>query len=202
MGAASSCCSVEPSKQKDLIRHDATPTDQHHATQPESRQPTPAELEQFRTNLNEGIDTIVVIADGKKIPCRLKWSASEQNLIISCDVNNHMHIRRMALNELLAVIHDRKDLARVATRANIVEDPACVALHLASNTCIPLSFHKIEEKICFVEFMRQIKSQAAPQSISTSNQTTGGNGNTAGLSSSSSSSDQTSKNQPAPLPSS
>lgn len=29
----------------------------------------------------------------------------------------------MALNELLAVIYGRKDLGRVATRANIVDDP-------------------------------------------------------------------------------
>lgn len=66
----------------------------------------------------------------------------------------------MALEELVTVIDNPKDLARVATKANIVDDPTCVALHLASNTCIPICLESVSDKNCFVAYMRQLKSQA------------------------------------------
>eukprot|EP01054_Gregarina_sp_Poly1_P001345 Gregarina_sp_Poly_1__1344@NODE_1332_length_4355_cov_250_381530_g896_i0_p3_GENE_NODE_1332_length_4355_cov_250_381530_g896_i0NODE_1332_length_4355_cov_250_381530_g896_i0_p3_ORF_typecomplete_len106_score0_31ISP3_C/PF18045_1/8_8e08ISP1_C/PF18161_1/1_7e06_NODE_1332_length_4355_cov_250_381530_g896_i027953112 len=35
----------------------------------------------------------------------------------------------------------------------------CVALHLASNTCIPICMETVDDRRCFVEFMRHAKSQ-------------------------------------------
>lgn len=83
----------------------------------------------------------------------------------SFSFNNYIqiHVRRMELDELVAVIYGKKELTRVATRANIVDDPTCVALHLASNTCIPICMQSVEDRQCFVDFMKQIKGNAPQQ---------------------------------------
>eukprot|EP01057_Protomagalhaensia_wolfi_P001331 Protomagalhaensia_wolfi_Nauph_80__1330@NODE_1794_length_1336_cov_34_888204_g1398_i0_p1_GENE_NODE_1794_length_1336_cov_34_888204_g1398_i0NODE_1794_length_1336_cov_34_888204_g1398_i0_p1_ORF_typecomplete_len198_score25_26ISP3_C/PF18045_1/1_5e28ISP1_C/PF18161_1/1_9e24SnoaL/PF07366_12/0_082_NODE_1794_length_1336_cov_34_888204_g1398_i07411247 len=167
MGAVSSCCSVESSKdKKEVIHADAAArTDEHPGgvSSPTAvGQVTTAQLQAFQDRLEQDINMIVVIADGKRIPCRLRWTASDRSLTMLCDVNSHVHIRRISLNELVAVIHGRKDLGRVATKANIVDDPTCVALHLQSNTCIPICMETAEDRACFVEFMRQEKARPPP----------------------------------------
>ncbi|EZG68908.1 putative inner membrane complex sub-compartment protein 1 [Gregarina niphandrodes] len=63
----------------------------------------------------------------------------------------------MSLDELVTVISGRKDLGRVATKANIVDEPTCVALHLASNTCIPILLESLSDKNCFVHLMNELK---------------------------------------------
>eukprot|EP01053_Blabericola_migrator_P008817 Blabericola_migrator_1__8816@NODE_4657_length_1035_cov_310_934917_g2896_i0_p1_GENE_NODE_4657_length_1035_cov_310_934917_g2896_i0NODE_4657_length_1035_cov_310_934917_g2896_i0_p1_ORF_typecomplete_len176_score17_56ISP3_C/PF18045_1/1_1e26ISP1_C/PF18161_1/3_1e23_NODE_4657_length_1035_cov_310_934917_g2896_i068595 len=172
MGAVSSCCSVETSKdKKEVIRSDAANNklDTQHTGGVAGEAPglptavgqvTPAQLKAFQERLEDSIDITVVIADGKRIPCRLHWT-KDNALTMYCDVNSHVHIRRMGLDELVAVIHGKKDLARVATKANIVDDPTCVALHLQSNTCIPICMGSPEDRLCFVEFMRRAKAQAS-----------------------------------------
>lgn len=165
MGNTNACCSIE-SKPSEHIktgggRSTSTPVDERVHTDNTHLVPTAAELQSFRTRLENSISIMVVIADGKKIHCRLRWQPSEQGFVMTCEANNHLHIRRISLDELVTVIHGSKDLGRVATRAKIADDPSCVALHLASNTCIPICLENESDKNCFVYTVRQLKEEGA-----------------------------------------
>lgn len=64
------------------------------------------------------------------------------------------------LSDVKSLLHSRDQLKRVETRANLVDDENCVALHLLeSGNCIPLRFAEAMDKHTFVEMMRKLKAE-------------------------------------------
>jgi len=161
MGAdLSSCCSVEPSGDRSVI---ATKKDNDTADAPQAQAkatpstPAPPEpqydVEQFSKKVEEGMDVTVLLADGTKLACQLKLNKEERSVSISCEKN----LRIIPLSELKTVLHGRDQLKRVETKANLVDDPNCVALHMATGNCIPMRFEGLEDKECFVLLMKSFR---------------------------------------------
>lgn len=64
------------------------------------------------------------------------------------------------LSDVKSLLHTRDQLKRVETRANLVDDENCVALHLLeSGNCIPLRFAEPKNKHVFVEMMKHLKCE-------------------------------------------
>ncbi|PHJ20456.1 imc sub-compartment protein isp1 [Cystoisospora suis] len=62
------------------------------------------------------------------------------------------------LSDVKALLYTKDQLQRVETRANLIDDENCVALHLLeSGNCIPLRFETPKDKFCFVDLVKAIK---------------------------------------------
>eukprot|EP00918_Siedleckia_nematoides_P050510 GHVU01110653.1.p1 GENE.GHVU01110653.1~~GHVU01110653.1.p1 ORF type:complete len:188 (-),score=20.94 GHVU01110653.1:893-1456(-) len=186
MGAeVSSCCAVEPAGDKKVVQskdaangkvpngeandkggaaaYAATP--QGGAASPPPPAPAPPaepvpDTKAFSNKLHEAVQVTVLLANGTSLTCMLKLEGIGQDnasLSISCDSN----MRSIPINELRNVLHGRDQLKRVETRANLVDDPKCVALHLSTGNCIPLRFDVLEDKEAFVALVKELKKQAA-----------------------------------------
>lgn len=186
MGGLSSCCSTEPSENKETIKGSqgaaaeapapgsadnaeasmryprglGKQEDGHREAsgRPPSGAAPPAISEaviaQFRKRLESSMEVIVLLADGSRLTCDLKLNPSSESLIISCDAN----LREIPLNELKAILHGKEQLRRVETKAALTDDPNCVALHMMTGNCIPLRFDTVDEKECFIELVKQLKT--------------------------------------------
>jgi len=162
MGAdLSSCCSVEPSGDKSVISTKKLDGDVPEAseTQPKMSNSTssPAapqyDVDEFSRKVEEGMDVTVLLADGTKLACQLKLNKDDRSVAISSDKN----LRIIPLSELKTVLHGRDQLKRVETKANLVDDPNCVALHMATGNCIPMRFEELDDKECFVLLMKKLR---------------------------------------------
>eukprot|EP00923_Selenidium_pygospionis_P047117 GHVN01081311.1.p2 GENE.GHVN01081311.1~~GHVN01081311.1.p2 ORF type:complete len:178 (+),score=43.93 GHVN01081311.1:146-679(+) len=173
MGAElSGCCAVEKAADKAVISEEKTEAplqpEVHGAPQPPApppkkeeppqRVPTPEEVAAFQERLLKGMEVVVLLADGTGLTCQLKLSLEDQYaLSIAADKN----LRVIPFNELKAILYGKDQLKRVETKANLVDDPNCVALHMVTGNCIPLRFDELPDKDCFVAMMRKLKAAAS-----------------------------------------
>jgi len=163
MGAdLSSCCSVEPSADKSVISTKKGEENEASDTLPTSKPPTSAapsppppqfDVDAFSAKVENSMDVIVLLADGTRLACQLKLNKEERSLTISCEKN----IRVIPLSELKTVLHGKDQLKRVETKANLIDDPNCVALHMATGNCIPMRFDALEDKECFVLLLKKLR---------------------------------------------
>jgi len=165
MGAdLSSCCSVEPAGDKSVVsakkaaeggEGTEAPQMQAKASSPASSSPAlpQFDVEKFSKKVEEGMDVIVLLADGTKLACQLKLNKDERSVSISCEKN----LRIIPLSELKTVLHGKDQLKRVETKANLVDDPNCVALHMATGNCIPMRFDELDDKECFVLLIKTLR---------------------------------------------
>eukprot|EP01070_Trichotokara_eunicae_P002634 Trichotokara_eunicae@DN2782_c0_g1_i1.p1 len=156
----SSCCSVEASPDKQVIKDQGAEggTGKDRAATPVAAvaaEPTKAEVEKFQRRLEDSMDVIVLLADGTRLACQLKLNTIENTLAISCEKN----LRIIPLNELRAVLHGKDQLRRVETKANLVEDPQCLALHMSTGNCIPMRFETVQDQQCFIILLKGLKAQ-------------------------------------------
>jgi len=162
MGAdLSSCCSVEPAGDKAVVSAKKDEGSTQEVPQvPMKAPPVPAsppvvqyDVDKFCKKVEEGMDVIVLLADGTRLACQLKLNKDERSVSISCEKN----LRIIPLSELKTVLHGKAQLKRVETKANLVDDPNCVALHMATGNCIPMRFEQLEDKECFVLLMEKLR---------------------------------------------
>lgn len=167
MGGVSSCCSTEPAESKEAISvaADASAAKKGHNTDRGSEHfagpPCPpvatharvSDRDAFQRRLEQGIEVIVLLADGTRLTCDLKLSTADKALIISCDTN----VREIPLRDLKAILHGKDQLRRVETKAPLTEDANCVALHMVTGNCIPIRFEIQDDKNAFIELIRKLK---------------------------------------------
>lgn len=114
------------------------------------------EINDLRGRLQAGLNITVLLQDATKLSCTLHLNAADNSLSISCEDK----VRVIPLSDVKSLLHTRDQLKRVETRANLVDDGNCVALHLLeSGNCIPLRFEEAKDKSIFVEMMRQLKAE-------------------------------------------
>lgn len=117
--------------------------------------PTQAEVDALKGRLLAGMNTIVLLQDGTQLACLLLYNPAEQCLSISCEDK----VRIIPLSDVKALLYTRDQLQRVETKANLVGDQCCVALHLQeSGNCIPLRFDSPADKSAFVELVKRVKT--------------------------------------------
>lgn len=161
MGAVSSCCSAEPADSKETIGGHSTSEAARGSSRHDIDISKPmktvsdAEVDAFQRRLERSIDVIVLLADGTRLTCQLKLNKEDKSLVISCDTN----LRVIPLTELKATLHGRDQLRRVETKANLVDDPNCVALHMMTGNCIPIRFDENSDKNAFIETIKRIKQR-------------------------------------------
>eukprot|EP00382_Lankesteria_abbotti_P005256 CAMPEP_0113848056 /NCGR_PEP_ID=MMETSP0372-20130328/2237_1 /TAXON_ID=340204 /ORGANISM="Lankesteria abbotti" /LENGTH=165 /DNA_ID=CAMNT_0000817441 /DNA_START=260 /DNA_END=757 /DNA_ORIENTATION=+ /assembly_acc=CAM_ASM_000359 len=159
----SSCCSVEPAGDKQVVNSSdknehvpkpSSPTKSGRGGQKaKEREYDGPDVEKFQRKLEDVMDVIVLLADGTRLTCQLKLNVEDKFLAISCEKN----VRLIQLSDLKAILHGRDQLKRVETKASLIDDPNCVALHMVTGNCIPVRFEVLEDKIAFVELIRRIK---------------------------------------------
>ncbi|KAL8453919.1 hypothetical protein Emed_000630 [Eimeria media] len=117
---------------------------------------TSEEVSGLKSRLQSGMAITVLLQDGTKLSCTLHLSPADNSLSISCEDK----VRVIPLSDVKSLLHTREQLKRVETRANLVDDENCVALHLLeSGNCIPLRFTETPDKHIFVEMLRQLKAE-------------------------------------------
>ncbi|KAL8271817.1 hypothetical protein Esti_004207 [Eimeria stiedai] len=117
---------------------------------------TSEEVSGLKSRLQSGMAITVLLQDGTKLSCTLHLSPTDNSLSISCEDK----VRVIPLSDVKSLLHTREQLKRVETRANLVDDENCVALHLLeSGNCIPLRFTEAPDKHIFVEMLRQLKAE-------------------------------------------
>ncbi|KAF8822570.1 IMC sub-compartment protein ISP1 [Cardiosporidium cionae] len=159
MGGLSSCCSVEEAKDK-VIVSEGSPTLTTMAAGTimilENAAIAPAEdVNVFKARLQKGIGILVLLQDGTKLPCILCLNLTERAISISCDDK----VRVIPISDIRQLLETKEQLWRVETKANLIEDPKCIALHLAeSGNCIPIRFDSDGEKQNFASIIHAMKS--------------------------------------------
>lgn len=116
----------------------------------------PEDISELRTRLQSGMAITVLLQDGTKLSCTLHLNPADNSLSISCEDK----VRVIPLSDVKSLLYSREQLKRVETRANLVDDENCVALHLLeSGNCIPIRFAEVMDKHVFVEMMKHLKSE-------------------------------------------
>ncbi|CDJ37658.1 Apicomplexan CP 15/60K like protein, related [Eimeria tenella] len=153
--------SEQKSKDKERENKEAAKEEKKPKKQQQQEQPAVAvnqpEVEDLRKRLQGGMAIIVLLQDGTKLACTLHLNPSDKSLSISCEDK----VRVIPLSDVKSLLHTRDQLKRVETKANLVDDENCVALHLIeSGNCIPIRFEAVKDKHIFVEMMKQLKEEA------------------------------------------
>ncbi|KYF41501.1 IMC sub-compartment protein ISP1 [Toxoplasma gondii ARI] len=176
MGAVSSCCAVEESEERQVMqqenagktkgeksRYERKKGDKSGKRSPSHRashagsapQVTAADIEDLHRRLLAGMAVLVLLQDGTRLQCILHYNEADSSLSISCEDK----VRVIPLSDIKALLHTRDQLQRVETKANLVDDESCVALHLLeSGNCIPLRFDGVKDKTCFVDLLKKLKA--------------------------------------------
>eukprot|EP00920_Eleutheroschizon_duboscqi_P012391 GHVT01029552.1.p1 GENE.GHVT01029552.1~~GHVT01029552.1.p1 ORF type:complete len:151 (+),score=25.27 GHVT01029552.1:469-921(+) len=146
MGGLSSCCAVEDATDKQLIKGDEhAPLDS-------------ATMDAFRQRLENSLQVLVLLQDGTKLACDLKFLAADNSLTICCADK----VRTIPLSDIRDVLSTEEQLRRVETRANLVDDLNCVGLHLnESGNCIPIRFDAHQDKLAFVQMLLKMSTEPA-----------------------------------------
>eukprot|EP00922_Rhytidocystis_sp_ex-Travisia-forbesii_P026475 GHVS01038756.1.p1 GENE.GHVS01038756.1~~GHVS01038756.1.p1 ORF type:complete len:181 (-),score=33.51 GHVS01038756.1:694-1236(-) len=178
MGAVSSCCAVEESADKQAVSTSDAPrtggggggTNASGAKHGGKRKSDgggsggargggpadDAQLKQLQELLESGMDVFVLLQDGTKLSCLFTYSASDESLSISCEDK----VRVIPVADIKSLLSTREQLKRVETKADLTDDPNCVAMHLAeSGNCIPIRFGKTESKLLFLQFIKKIQKR-------------------------------------------
>eukprot|EP01068_Selenidium_serpulae_P018369 Selendium_serpulae@DN6452_c0_g3_i1.p1 len=172
----SGCCAVEKAADKAVITQQeaekprekepaeaapAPPEKPAPQTPPEPQPPPPEgpsdeEVAAFQERILGGMDVVVLLADGTGLTCALKLiTENAYALEISADKN----LRLIPFSELKAILYGKDQLKRVETKANLIEDPQCVALHMVTGNCIPMRFDTVKGKECFVTMLKKLRAQ-------------------------------------------
>lgn len=171
----SGCCAVEKAADKAVIsqqeaektteketaetpppKPEQTAAQEAPAEPPPPQGPSDEDIAAFQERLSRGMDVVVLLADGAGLTCALKLiTEPELALEISADKN----LRVIPFSELKAILYGRDQLKRVETKANLIEDPQCVALHMVTGNCIPMRFDTIDAKDCFVAMLKKLRAQ-------------------------------------------
>ncbi|PFH33304.1 IMC sub-compartment protein ISP1 [Besnoitia besnoiti] len=174
MGAVSSCCAVEESEDRQVMKENggakASKSEKSRddrkkngkysksrSSGPRREGPavTAEQIEDLNQRLLSGMAVLVLLQDGTRLSCVLHYNAKDASLSISCEDK----VRVIPLSDIKALLHTHEQLQRVETKANLVDDECCVALHLLeSGNCIPLRFENVVDKCCFVDLVKQIKA--------------------------------------------
>ncbi|KAL8430155.1 hypothetical protein Efla_001819 [Eimeria flavescens] len=114
------------------------------------------EVSSLRSRLQSGMGITVLLQDGTQLSCTLHLNPADNSLSVSCEDK----VRVIPLSDVKSLLSTRDQLKRVETRANLVDDENCVALHLLeSGNCIPLRFEQAADKYVFVEMVKQLKAE-------------------------------------------
>eukprot|EP00922_Rhytidocystis_sp_ex-Travisia-forbesii_P001764 GHVS01002493.1.p1 GENE.GHVS01002493.1~~GHVS01002493.1.p1 ORF type:complete len:182 (+),score=39.83 GHVS01002493.1:199-744(+) len=179
MGAVSSCCAVEESADKQAVSTSDAPKGNTTTSGGAAAAAKPhggkrksggdvkgggvgghvadeGELKHLQELLEAGMDVFVLLQDGTKLSCVLTYSSPEESLSISCEDK----VRVIPISDIKSLLSTREQLKRVETKADLTDDPNCVAMHLAeSGNCIPIRFAQSESKLLFLQFIKKVQKK-------------------------------------------
>ncbi|KAF8819066.1 IMC sub-compartment protein ISP1 [Cardiosporidium cionae] len=148
MGNTSTCCWMAQPIDKAVLREDPTyyyeddykiPSREEGSLKPYSKH----EMAEFENSLISGVNIAVLLQDGSQLNCMLYFDGDGKTITINCNSK----VRVIPQADVKAVLHGADQLKRVETKANLLNDNKCIALHLKkSGNCIPLRCNSLEEK--------------------------------------------------------
>ncbi|OEH79555.1 uncharacterized protein LOC34623869 [Cyclospora cayetanensis] len=105
--------------------------------------------------LHEGLSVGLILQDKSRLDCKVKLTANNSALELSCDRKS----RVVELSSVKNVLYTSEQLKRVDCSAGIAPGDFCVAIHLCSTgNCIPLFFPSVREKNLFIITLAKVRS--------------------------------------------
>jgi len=120
------------------------------------------ELQPFVYQMQKGVFVSAVLQDGSALVCEIKLDPSHDFMTIQSEDKS----RKVMLRDIRDVLSEPGQLKRVETKATIIDDPSCLALHIdKSGSCIVFRCNSATERKDLVTALLWLKRKALAKDV-------------------------------------